>query len=318
MVPNRTCRRTAHLTAVERLAAHNRVMAIKRRTLLLGGAGTVVLIGAGGALVEAGALPGRAKLNSRLGWDGGSGVVPTIEPGPTVSGTFHSAARRRTVGWTIVRPPGSTGKLPLAVTLHGKGAGHRQSIDELHYDRYLAAAVAAGTPPFALVMVDGGDTVYWHRRADGDDPPKMITDELLPIAAAHGLDTDRIGLTGWSMGGYGALLIGEQLGPDRVAAVAAVSPAIFADFPSSSDGSFDDEADFAMHDPRARPGRLDGVAVLIDCGDDDPFAPQAEQMRNLLHPTPAGGLSGGAHTNSYLTRVAPEQMAFLGEHLHRS
>ncbi len=147
-------------------------------------------------------------------------------------------------------------------------------------------------------------------------PLTMITDELLPIAAAHGLKTDRVGLTGWSMGGYGALLMGQQLGPDRISTVAAVSPAIFADYPSSSSGSFDSEADFRANDPRRSPTKLAGINVLIDCGTDDPFAPQASQLRSSISPTPAGRMARGAHTGRYMRRVSPEQMAFLGEHLH--
>jgi len=292
-------------------------MTISRRAFVLGGAGAMVLVGAGGVgLVEAGALPGRTKLDNLLGWDGGGGTVPSIEPGPMVSGSFRSAARRTTVGYTIVRPPGRTGRMPVAVTLHGRDANHSQSITGLHYDRYLAAAMAAGAPPFALVLVDGGNTVYWHKRANGDDPLTMITHELLPLVADQGLNTSRIGLTGWSMGGYGSLLMGQQLGPEKVRAVAAVSPAIFADYASSSAGSFDSEADFRTNDPRNFPDKLKDIAVLIDCGTDDPFAGQAEQMRNLVRPTPAGGMSRGAHTDRYMTRVAPEQMAFLGEQLH--
>lgn len=292
-------------------------MTISRRAFVLGGAGAMVLVGAGGVgLVEAGALPGRTKLDNLLGWDGGGGTVPSIEPGPMVSGSFRSAARRTTVGYTIVRPPGRTGRMPVAVTLHGRDANHSQSITGLHYDRYLAAAMAAGAPPFALVLVDGGNTVYWHKRANGDDPLTMITHELLPLVADQGLNTSRIGLTGWSMGGYGSLLMGQQLGPEKVRAVAAVSPAIFADYASSSAGSFDSEADFRTNDPRNFPDKLKDIAVLIDCGTDDPFAGQAEQMRNLVGPTPAGGMSRGAHTDRYMTRVAPEQMAFLGEQLH--
>ncbi len=292
-------------------------MTPSRRAFLLGGAGAVVLLAAGGVgLVEAGVLPGRARLDADLGWDGGAGVIPTIEPGPVTSGSFESAARKSTVGYSIMRPPGQTGALPMAVVLHGKDADHTNAISDMHYDRFLAAAVAAGTPPFALVSVDGGHTVYWHKRANGDDPLSMITDELLPIARTHGLRTDRFGLTGWSMGGYGSLLMGQQLGSDRVSAVAAVSPAIFADYASSSAGSFDSEADFRANDPRSSAAKLAGIQVLLDCGSDDPFAPQATEMRSLVIPAPAGGMTRGAHTGRYMSRVSPEQMAFLGEQLH--
>lgn len=291
-------------------------MTISRRALLGGGAGAVVLLAAGGVgLVEANVLPGRARLDAALGWDGGAGGDPTIAPGLTASGSFRSAARKTTVGFSVLRPPGHTGMLPMAVVLHGKDADHTSAITDLHYDRFLAAAVGAGVPPFALVTVDGGNAVYWHRRVDGDDPAAMITEELLPIVAAQGLRTDRIGLTGWSMGGYGALLIGGQLGAAKVPAVAALSPAIFADFASSSAGSYDSEADFVANDPRRFPARLASTAVRIDCGTDDPFADQAEQMRAALSPTPAGGMSRGAHTGRYMTRMLPDQLEFLGHHL---
>ena len=292
-------------------------MGISRRTFILGGAGTVVAVGAAGVgLVEAKVLPGKARLDAFLNLDGVSGTVPNVASGPIVSGTFASTARRTTVGYSIIRPPGQTGTLPMALVLHGKSVDHTDAVNGMHYDKYLAAAVQSGTPPFALVTVDGGDTTYWHKRADGDDPLSMIDNELLPIAAKNGLATDRIGVTGWSMGGYGALLVGGQLGKARVSAVAAVSPAIFADYPSSSAGSFDSQADFEANDPRNNPAALDGIPVLIDCGTDDPFADQAEQMRSLLHPTPAGGMDRGAHTSAYWTRVTLGQMQFLGQKIH--
>ena len=306
-----------HLTSINYRKPHTARMTMSRRTLLAGGAGSLVLLATGGVgLVEAKVLPGRARLDAALGWDGGAGVVPATTPGPVESGTFRSTARRTTVGYSILRPPGQTGTLPMAVVLHGKDADHTSAITDLHYDAFLVAAVAGGVPPFALVTVDGGNTVYWHRRADGDDPATMIADELLPIAAQHGLATDRIGLTGWSMGGYGALLIGGQLGPSRVSTVAALSPAIFADFASSSAGSYDSAADFAANDPRRFPARLASTAVRIDCGTDDPFADQAEQMRAALPTPPAGGMSRGAHTGAYMTRLLPAQLDFLGRRLH--
>lgn len=55
--------------------------------------------------------------------------------------------------------------------------------------------------------------------------------------------------------------------------------------------------------------------MQIDCGTDDPFADQAEQMRAALSPPPAGGMSRGAHTSRYMTRMLPGQLDFLGRHL---
>ena len=37
----------------------------------------------------------------------------------------------------------------------------------------------------------------------------MVLTELLPMLATKGLDTSKVGFIGWSMGGYGALLLGR-------------------------------------------------------------------------------------------------------------
>ncbi len=69
--------------------------------------------------------------------------------------------------------------------------------------------------------VDGGNG-WWHRRADGEDSGSMVLNEFLPMLANKGLDTRRVSFIGWSMGGYGALLLGGALGAARTAAICAV------------------------------------------------------------------------------------------------
>ena len=63
--------------------------------------------GRGAELVSRGVLPGRTLLQEL---DGTCSVpAPSLDfspPGPSVDGTFYSAARRRTVGYTIAYPPG--------------------------------------------------------------------------------------------------------------------------------------------------------------------------------------------------------------------
>ena len=292
-----------------------------RRELLIGGGalGVLVLAGAGGVgLVEEGVLPGRSRLHRALGGCGSKAPVPDVEPGPVVSGSFTSVARSGAdVGWSIAYPPGpDDAALPVCVALHGRGSGHDWAFDTLSLQYVLADAVAKGTsPPFAIATVDGGDATNWHRRADGDDPPAMITDELLPMLSARGLDTDPIGLWGWSLGGFGALLLASDLGPSRVAAVAASSPALWATYSATQPGTFDDEADFQAHDLFARTGELDGIPLRIDCGTDDPFAGEARRLRSQLEPTPDGGLRPGCHDEAFWTRSAAAQLEFIGQHL---
>ncbi len=290
---------------------------ITRRRLLAGGAALVAAAATGEVLVETRVLPGRGPLHRALGLTGEDGAPPDVVPGPTVSGSFSWAARRTTVGWSVTYPPGSAPGLPLPVVvmLHGRGGDHTFGVAALGIDRYLAAAVAAGAAPFALAGVDGGSGSYWHRRASREDPQRMLAGEFLPLLAVRGLRTGRVGLLGWSMGGYGALLAAASWGPGRVAAVAASSPALWRSFEDAAAGAFDGAEDFRANDVFTRVGALGRVPLWIDCGRDDPFASATRQLRSSLEPEPAGGLQPGEHTGGYWRRMLPDQLSFLTTHL---
>ena len=55
----------------------------------------------------------------------------------------------------------------------------------------------------------------------------MVLDELILMLGGRAWTPSRVGFLGWSMGGYGALLLGARLGPARTAAICAVSPALW-------------------------------------------------------------------------------------------
>ena len=150
----------------------------------------------------------------------------------------------------------------------------------LGIDRFLAASVGSGAKPFALAAVDGGPDNYWHRRTTGDDPRRMLFDEFVPLLGRQGLRASRIGLLGWSMGGYGALLAAAELGPSRVAAVVASSPALWLDPADAAPGAFDGPDDFRSHDVFARTADLARVPLRIDCGREDPFASATRELRS--------------------------------------
>lgn len=291
---------------------------VARRTLIGAGIGVAAaaLLGAGaGVAVEERLLPGRSTMHRLLGLDGTPGRIPSVRPGPMTSGTFVSAARRgATVGWAVSRPPGSSRALPVLVALHGYGGDHASAFgDGLGLDRFLAQATAHGVPPFAIASADGGDT-YWHRRATGEDAGAMVTDELLPLLAKTGLDTTRVALLGWSMGGYGALRLGGLLGQRRVASVVAESPAVWHTAADAAHGAFDGPADFAANTVFGREATLSGIPVRIDCGTGDGFASNVRDYVSGLHPHPAGGFAPGGHDLGFWRRVAPAQLAFVGRH----
>jgi enterochelin esterase-like enzyme len=210
---------------------------LSRRGLLIGLAACAATGAAtGGAaygMVEHSVLPGKYELNALLGACGDDPGVPHIATGSVVTQSFYSRYRRRTVNMIIMRPPGKrvarSAALPVTLVLHGAG-GDAAAAVSLGYPQYLAAAITGGAPPFAAVAVDGGSTTYWHPRADGDDPQGMLIYEVLPRLRQQGYLVTGIGLAGWSMGGYGALLLAARLGPARVEAIAVSSPAVFASY----------------------------------------------------------------------------------------
>jgi enterochelin esterase-like enzyme len=291
---------------------------IRRRALLLGlpAAGVAAAAAVVGG-VEAQVLPGRTRLDDLLGRNGRDGVVPHVTPGPIESGSLVSRARGglRT-GWSLVRPPHTSGRLPLMVTLHGRGGDHRTFIDHLGGPQFLAQAVARGVPPFAIVSVDGGES-YWHPH-HGVDAGAMVLHELLPMLAQRpDLDTSRLGFHGWSMGGYGALRLAGLLGPRHVRAVAVASPALWVDASGVSPAGFSTAGEYDRYSVFDRQSDLRGIRVRVDIGRDDPFY-VAVRRYVAAFPRSAHVVStfeAGAHTDGYWRRMLPAELAFVGSTL---
>lgn len=286
-----------------------------RRALLLGTTSTLAVGAAGGVGIQQGVLPGRPWLQRQLGLDGAMGSVPDVEPGPVERGSFVSAARLGApTRWALARPPGITGPLPLVVALHAHGHDVETLLGPgFGLPEHLAAAVAAGAPPFQLAMADGG-TTYWHERQDGEDAGAMIVDELLPLLQERDIPTEQVGLIGWSMGGFGALHLAGMLGSDRVPAAVATSAAIWTDGDDATPSAFDDEAEWAAFTPFGRQDDLGGITLRLDCGTGDPFYRAVE---DYVEGFPADAdvtatFEPGGHTAGYWRRVLPAQLAFLG------
>ena len=305
------------------------------------GLAAIAFAATGYDLVQDGVLPGKYTL-ARI--DGACGTAPPPPTGrrPTQHVvTFESAYRHTAVQMVTLIPRNATASSGLGVVLALHGAGNTATGLA---DQVATAMTAGKIATFAVVCPDGGGT-YWHKRADEDDPIGMILHEVLPRAAAAGLDTRRIGIAGESMGGYGALLLAERFtaaaattaphvtsaaakGPGpagavpAVAAVAAMSPAIFAtyaDARSADEGAFDSQADFARNDVFAGIGKLQHVPTWVACGADDPFQPEVALFRARLaaltrHRVP-GGIVAGCHDDAFWARNLPAALQFTGRHL---
>jgi pimeloyl-ACP methyl ester carboxylesterase len=226
-----------------------------------------------------------------------------------VTGSFVSAARGGVqTNWAIARPPGQTGPMRPVIALHGKGSD-AATVMAGGVEQGLAQAVNAGLPPFAVVAVDGGGS-YWHKRASGEDSGAMVLDELIPMLTDKGLDTSRVAFIGWSMGGYGALLLGARLGPARTAAITAVSPALWLSSGAAAPGAFDGPEDFAANSVFGLPA-LASIPIRIDCGNSDPFYSATKQFIAQLPNPPAGGFSPGGHDAGYWSSQLPGEIAWM-------
>jgi S-formylglutathione hydrolase FrmB len=280
------------------------VNALDRRTLLLGAGATGLAAFAAGI----------------AGCDSSSGTVSNpVQPTSNKvlqADSFHSAARGVQVGYQVILPPGrAAAGLPVCLVLHGRGDDHRAAVNLLHLDKALATVTKGGAPPIALVAVDGGDHTYWHRRADGDDPQKMLLEELLPRLAAAGMKTTRFALFGWSMGAYGALLLAEVVGRSRVAFVAADSPALWLTGGETPLGAFDDAEDFARHNVFAGRPKLAGIPVRIMCGQSDTFLPDTREFAKGVPDLVAADYPKGGHDPSLWRSTAVAQLTPLAHAL---
>lgn len=188
----------------------------------------------------------------------------------------------------------------LVVSLHGRG-GDADSAFGIglgdHVDRTR----------LAVVSVDGGNG-YWHARRDGSDTGAMVREDLLPLALERsGLSaTAKVVLHGWSMGGFGALLLASDLGPGRVKAVVAVSAALWTDGSQTPAGAYDDREDFERHSIFGRTDLLRQVPVRLDCGTSDPFI-RANRLLATKLPHAVVHFGSGGHDDGYWSgRLADE------------
>jgi enterochelin esterase-like enzyme len=297
-----------------------------RRRFLRYALGGVVAAAAAGAtgfeLVNRGVLPGKSEL-ARL--DGACdvpapGFARYAAPGPQYSGTFYSAARRTTVGYTIGYPPGHGpgDRLPLVIALHGFGGNHTDALSGITPSQAVALK-PGGTPlpPMALVTADGGGG-YWNPQP-GDNPQAMLIDELIPLCQRKGLGAGakRIGVMGISMGGYGAVLLAEKY-PHLIGAVAAISPAIWTSYAqarSANAGAYASAADFAQDDAVTHAAALAKTPIRLASGYDDPFYPGVQALARALPKSAEVYFGGGCHTDSFFSAQEPPSLAFLARHL---
>jgi pimeloyl-ACP methyl ester carboxylesterase len=229
----------------------------------------------------------------RLRTDDPEPIVPAAPAGVERLERRWSAARGRMVDFYTAAPAGyGTGRgLPVCLVLHG-GSKTPADFAALGLGRFLTDACRRGAPPFVLAGADGG-RLSW-RPSGGDDPQRLVHDEIPYWCRARAFDTGRMAAWGWSMGGYGALLLAEAF-PGFVKAVAAFSPAVQAG-----------------DDVTSTAGLLRGTPVGLWCGRQDGLYDDVRALaKKMPEPPVAGGYADGRHNFGYWSRCVPDAFDFL-------
>jgi pimeloyl-ACP methyl ester carboxylesterase len=172
----------------------------------------------------------------------------------------------------------------------------------------------------ALVSVDGGG-LYWNPHPR-DDPMSMIVNELIPMCQQLGLGRapHAIGTIGISMGGYGALLLGEKH-PQLISAVAAISPAVWTTYDqarTANAGAFASAIDFASDNVVTHASALTGIPVRIASGTDDPFHPGVVALAHALPKPTIVDITAGCHDNAFFASQQHPSLTFLAAHIAHS
>lgn len=284
---------------------------LTRRGLLLGALGlTVAGTATGASLLSQHGSPVE-PLRRVVGLDEPQGTVPNVPPCPLTVEKIRSSARGRDVDLVIMRPTGTASReLPVCLLLHGKGGTARGFI-EFGIPRVLTAAVRSGVSPFATVAVDCGEHYFVPK--NGDDPLRMLTDELPAWLSERKLDASSMAALGISMGSSGVLSLARARKNLRAAAVA--SPALFRKWPEAKKrNAFADEQAWQAYEPLRHTAEFASIPLGVWCGTEDPFVDSARELVAKAHPE-VHSITRGGHTNGYWLSVLPDMLRFVSNHL---
>jgi enterochelin esterase-like enzyme len=167
---------------------------------------------------------------------------------------FPSVALRRDMPYKVYVPDGyatSLRRYPVLYLLHGAGGDENAWAEQGGIKEKADKLIADGTIPPILIVMPGCPGCWWVDGA-ADKAETAFWSELVPtIGRRYRTIEQREGryIAGLSAGGYGAIHYALKY-PERIAAIAAFSPAIYAESPP------------AMSSARTQPPFLDASGAF--------------------------------------------------------
>ncbi len=139
----------------------------------------------------------------------------------------------RDMPYVIYLPDGYQGgrqHYPVLYLLHGAGGDEKSWSDRGHIREKADRLIAAGAIPPAIIVMPGCPACWWVDGAK-DKAETAFWSDLVPIIDMRYRTIDSRGgrlVAGLSAGGYGAVRFALRY-PDRIAAAAALSPAVYTE-----------------------------------------------------------------------------------------
>jgi dipeptidyl-peptidase-4 len=290
-----------------------------------------------GGIVVASTSPERTGATFVARLTGGSAAIPSLAEMPVVSPaiTFHRVTDRDlacAVLWPTGHVPGSV-RLPVVMAPYG-GPHHARVV---HAAGAFAPDQWLADQGFAVVVVDGAGTPgrgpAFEYEVAHDLASRVLDDQVSALQALGtlypDLDLDRVGITGWSFGGYlAALAVLDR--PDVFHAAVAGAPvtdwALYdTAYTERYLGLPEEQPDvYAQTSLLTRAEKLERPLLIIHgLADDNVLVANSLQLSSALL---AAGRAHSVLPLSGVTHFTPQEIVaenlmrlevgFLAEHLH--
>jgi enterochelin esterase-like enzyme len=261
----------------------------------------------------------------------------------------HSSIMNKDVKYSIYFPPDydlSQRSYPVVYLLHGFTDDNTGWIQFGEINRYADKAIAEGTIPPMIIVMPNGDSSWFINSYDGKEKYEdFFVKEFMPaIEKTYRIKAEKRyrGISGLSMGGYGAMLYALKY-PELFAAAAPLSAGIFTDDEILAWDNDDYNLDFGplfgkSLKPKDRLNKywydnsilklvetkstddLKKVRYWIDCGDDD-FLTKGNCLLHLAlrdKKVPHEfRVRDGSHSWTYWRTGITDALQFIGDSFHQ-